>query len=56
MLILTRKKNEIIMIGDDIRVLVVEIRGERCRIGIDAPKDTPIYRQEIYDAIKKDEK
>jgi carbon storage regulator len=53
MLVLSRKKNEKIMIGSDgeIVVTVVEIRGDKVRIGIDAPKEIPVHRQEVYDAI-----
>jgi len=51
MLILTRKVGEGIIIGDDIKLTVVEIKGGTVRIGIDAPKDKKIYRQELYDEI-----
>ncbi len=56
MLVLSRRKNASIKIGDDITIHVVEIRGDVVRIGIDAPKDIPVHRQEVYDAIKRDEK
>jgi carbon storage regulator len=46
-------KNEAFLIGDDIRVVVVEIRDDRVRLGIDAPIEVPVHRQEIYDAIKR---
>ena len=55
MLVLSRKKDEVIRIGDDIKLMVIEIRGEKVRIGIQAPKDVPVHRQEIYDAIKAEE-
>ena len=53
MLVLTRSKDESIMIGDDIVVTVVDIGGDRVRIGIDAPRDVAVHRQEVYDRIKK---
>lgn len=56
MLALTRKKNESIVIGDEIVVTIVEIRGDKVRIAIDAPKEVSVHRQEVYDAIKKGEK
>ena len=52
MLILSRKTNEKIMIGDDISVSIIEIRGDQVRIGVDAPKIVKVYRQEVFDAIK----
>jgi carbon storage regulator len=51
MLVLSRKKNESIVINDDIRVTVVEIRGDKVRLGIVAPKEIPVHRQEVHDAI-----
>jgi carbon storage regulator len=54
MLILSRKTNEKIMIGDDISVTVIEIRGDQIRIGVDAPKSVKVYRQEVFDAIKQE--
>ncbi|MBI5197920.1 MAG: carbon storage regulator CsrA [Nitrospirae bacterium] len=51
MLILTRKLGESINIGDQIKVTILEIHGNQVRIGIDAPKDTKIYREEVYDKI-----
>lgn len=51
MLVLTRKPNETIIIGDDIEVIVVEVRGNQVRLGITAPKEIPIYRREIYEEI-----
>lgn len=53
MLVLTRYPEETIMIGDDIKITVTDIRGDRVRIGIDAPLSTPIHRQEVYDALPK---
>jgi carbon storage regulator len=51
MLVLTRKSGEGILIGDDISIKIIDIKGGAIRIGIDAPKDKKIYRQEIYDRI-----
>jgi len=55
MLILSRKKNESIIINDNITIVVVEIRGDKVRLGVDAPKDVPVHRREVYDAIKRSE-
>lgn len=54
MLVLTRKRNEGIMINDDIEIIVVEIRGGKVRLGFKAPNEVPVHRGEVYDAIKKD--
>jgi carbon storage regulator len=51
MLVLSRKKNESIVINNDITVTVVEIRGDKVRLGIVAPKEVPVHRQEVYDQI-----
>ena len=56
MLILSRKINEKIIIGDDISISVIEIRGDQVRIGVDAPKNVKVFRQEVYDAIKAENK
>lgn len=53
MLVLTRAENERIKIGDDITIVVVELRGDKVRLGIEAPRDIPVHRQEVYDAIIK---
>jgi carbon storage regulator len=53
MLVLSRKKNEAIVINKDIIVYVIEIRGDKGRLGIEAPKDVPVHRREVYDAIKR---
>ncbi|MDA0283071.1 MAG: carbon storage regulator CsrA [Planctomycetota bacterium] len=53
MLVLSRKKNEKIIINESIVITVVDVRGDRVRIGIEAPRDIPIHRQEIHDAIEK---
>ena len=52
MLVLSRKKDESIIINDNIRVTIVEIRGDKIRLGIDAPKDVSVYRREVYEAIQ----
>lgn len=56
MLVLSRKRDESILIGDDIVVTLVEIRGDKVRLGIDAPKDVPVHRREVYDAIKREQR
>ena len=56
MLILSRKINEKVMIGEDISVSVIEIRGDQVRLGIDAPKNVKVYRQEVFDAIMEENK
>ena len=53
MLVLSRKKNESIVINNDITIVVVEIRGDKVRLGIEAPREVPVHRQEVYDAIKR---
>jgi carbon storage regulator len=52
MLVLSRQKDEVVMIGD-IRVCVVDIRGDRVRLGIEAPVDVPVHRLEVYEAIHR---
>lgn len=54
MLVLSRHRDESIMIGDDIVITVVDIRGDKVRLGIDAPTQIPVHRQEIYDAIQRE--
>lgn len=54
MLVLARKVNEKIRISDDICIVVVEIRNDRVRLGIEAPMDVPVHRSEVYDAIQRD--
>ena len=56
MLVLSRKTNESIIIGENIEILVVEIKGDQVKLGIKAPKDVSLYRGEIYDAIQKENK
>lgn len=53
MLVLSRHKDETIVIGDNIKITVVDIRGDKVRLGIEAPQDIPVHRQEVYDAIKR---
>lgn len=50
---LSRHRGESIMVGDDVKITVVEIRGDKVRLGIEAGKDVPVHRQEVYDAIKR---
>ena len=52
MLVLNRKTGEVIRIGDSIQIKVVEIRGNIVRLGIDCPKEIPVYREEVYNKIK----
>ncbi len=54
MLVLTRKSNQSIMIGDDIEVSVLAIMGEKVRIGIEAPRSVPVFRKEVYVEIQQD--
>ena len=54
MLVLSRHRDESIMIGDDIVVTIVDIRGDKVRLGIDAPTAIPVHRQEIYEAIQRE--
>jgi carbon storage regulator len=54
MLVLSRHRDESIMIGDDIVVTIVDIRGDKVRLGIEAPSDIPVHRQEVYEAIQRE--
>ena len=54
MLVLSRHRDESIMIGDDVVVTIVDIRGDKVRLGIEAPNDSPVHRQEVYEAIKRE--
>ena len=55
MLVLTRKSNQSIMIGDDIEISVLAVMGEKVRIGIEAPRSVPIFRREVYVEIQEDQ-
>ena len=55
MLVLTRKSNQSIMIGDDIEISVLAIMGEKVRIGIEAPRSVPVFRREVYVEIQEDQ-
>lgn len=55
MLVLSRRRDESIMIGKDIKITIVDIRKDRVRIGIEAPGDTPVHRLEVYEAILREE-
>lgn len=56
MLVLSRQKDETIMIGDNIEITVVDIRGDKVRLGIAAPVQIPVHRKEVYEAIKRENK
>ena len=51
MLVLSRHRDESIMIGDDVVITIVDIRGDKVRLGIEAPHDIPVHRQEVYDCL-----
>jgi len=53
MLVLSRKKDEAVRIGDEIILVILEIRGDKVRLGIEAPSDVAVHRQEVYDAIQR---
>jgi carbon storage regulator len=55
MLVLSRKREESIRIGDEIVITIVDIRGDKVRLGVEAPKDVPVHRQEVYEAIQQQE-
>lgn len=54
MLVLSRHRDESIIIGDDIVVTIVDIRGDKVRLGINAPQDVPVHRQEVFEAIRRE--
>lgn len=54
MLVLSRQRDQTIMIGDDIEITIVDIRGDKVRLGINAPQDIPVHRKEVYEAIKRE--
>ena len=54
MLVLSRRKDESIMIGDNVEITIVDVRGDKVRIGITAPKEIPVHRREVYEAIQRE--
>ncbi len=56
MLVLSRQKDESVLIGDDIEVIVVDIRGDKVRLGFSAPKSISVHRKEVYDAIRREQR
>lgn len=54
MLVLSRKTSERILIGDSVEIVVIEVKGDQVRIGIDAPRSLPVYRKEVYEEIKEE--
>jgi len=56
MLVLSRQKDESIIIGDDVEVTIVDVRGDKVRLGITAPKEIPVHRREVYEAIQREKK
>ena len=54
MLVLSRQRDESIMIGDKVVITIVDIRGDKVRLGIEAPQEVPVHRQEVYEAIKRE--
>lgn len=56
MLVLSRQRDETIMIGDNVEITVVDIRGDKVRLGISAPKEISVHRKEVYDAIRRENK
>jgi carbon storage regulator len=56
MLVLSRKRDEVVMIGDAIRVTIVDVRGDKVRLGIEAPDEIPVHRREVYDRIEAEKR
>lgn len=56
MLVLSRQKDESIIIGDDIEITIVDVRGDKVRLGITAPKSISVHRREVYEAIQREKK
>ena len=54
MLVLSRQKDESIIIGDDIEITIVDVRGDKVRLGINAPREISVHRKEVYDAIQRE--
>ena len=55
-LVLSRQRDESIMIGDNVEIIIVDVRGDKVRLGIAAPKKIPVHRREIYDAIQREKR
>jgi carbon storage regulator len=55
MLVLSRQKDESIMIGENVEITIVDVRGDKVRLGITAPKEIPVHRREVFDAIKREQ-
>jgi len=56
MLVLSRQKDESIMIGDEVEITIVDVRGDKVRLGINAPKSIAVHRKEVYEAIQREKK
>jgi len=56
MLVLSRQRDESIMIGDDVKITIVDVRGDKVRLGITAPREIPVHRMEIYEAIQREKR
>jgi carbon storage regulator len=56
MLVLSRQKDESIIIGDDVEITIVDVRGDKVRLGITAPKEIPVHRREVYEAIQREKR
>ena len=54
MLVLSRQKDESIMIGDNVEITIVDVRGDKVRLGINAPRDIPVHRREVFEAIQRE--
>lgn len=54
MLVLSRQRDESIIIGDNIKITIIEVRGDKVRLGIEAPTEVPVHRQEVYEAIQRE--
>lgn len=56
LLVLSRQRDESLIIGDDVEIVVVDIRGDKVRLGVDAPKEVSVHRKEVYDAIRREQR
>ena len=56
MLVLSRQKDESIIIGDDVEVIIVDVRGDKVRLGINAPREISVHRKEVYEAIQREKR